>query len=162
MSDQGVTIKEGGPPITMSDIEDIERYLGHNLPEDYRRFLLQHNGGRVSPSEVLTGDSIYPLKHVNYLYGVKDDIESCTLRCSHYGMRERSRPELLPIGNDGGPDLFCLVLFGPDQGKIVFWDCREMWLRPPPDPLDVYPVADSFTDFLNSLFDHDPLADEPA
>ena len=73
-------------------------------------------------------------------------------------MQERARPHLLPIGNNGCGDLFCLVLCGPDAGSIVFWDCRDAWTRPPPDPLDVYPVARNFSDFLSRLIDHDPLA----
>jgi hypothetical protein len=144
----------------MADVEDLERHLGHRLPDDYRLFLRSHNGGRPNPDYVVTGTPHDPIQHVNYLNGVTDEIESCTLLWNYQVMRERLRPDLLPIGDNGCGDQFCLVLVGPDRGKIVYWDCREAWVRPPPDPLDVYPVADSFAEFLNALFDHDPLADQ--
>jgi len=36
---------EGGPLITITDIELVDRSLGGGLPEDYKRFMLRANGG---------------------------------------------------------------------------------------------------------------------
>src|SRR5262245_25280271 len=36
-------------PLTDSAVESFEKELGVRLPNDYRHFLLQHNGGRVVP-----------------------------------------------------------------------------------------------------------------
>ena len=37
-----------GPSITEADVVAFEKRLGPSLPEDYRRFLLEVNGGRLA------------------------------------------------------------------------------------------------------------------
>jgi cell wall assembly regulator SMI1 len=41
---------ESGPPLTEERLQGAERRLGVTLPDEYRAFLLRHNGGRPHPS----------------------------------------------------------------------------------------------------------------
>lgn len=55
-----VTIHESNPPITDADIQALEQQLNIKFPDDYRRFLLAHNGGRPKPEVFLIPDHSIP------------------------------------------------------------------------------------------------------
>ena len=40
-----LTVDFSGPLISVAEIGQLEQQLGCTLPEDYRDFLLKHNGG---------------------------------------------------------------------------------------------------------------------
>ncbi len=40
-----IAIKKSGPKIEASAVENSNRELAYNLPSDYKRFLLEFNGG---------------------------------------------------------------------------------------------------------------------
>lgn len=44
-----VNLENPGPPLTVEDLITFEREIGGELPKDYKRFLLAHNGGLVEP-----------------------------------------------------------------------------------------------------------------
>jgi hypothetical protein len=66
-----VRIQDLREPVSERDIEGCEAVLGHALPDDYRTFLLAHNGGCPEPNrftllDPLAGDR--HVCHVNELY----------------------------------------------------------------------------------------------
>jgi hypothetical protein len=48
MATRWIPMTETGPRITADDVRRYERELGYELPGDYRRFLLDVNGGQPS------------------------------------------------------------------------------------------------------------------
>ena len=42
----GVLFEDGGPPLSLDEVQLIERRVGHQFPSDYRAYLMNVNGGR--------------------------------------------------------------------------------------------------------------------
>lgn len=50
--------KKSWQPITLGELKEFETLVGYTLPQDYKEFMLEHNGG-----------SIENLKHISYPTG---------------------------------------------------------------------------------------------
>jgi hypothetical protein len=144
---------------TLSEVRlnDYEAWLGYSLPADYREFLRDYGG--------ITARAIYPLKDerrnresifvffdmhnpeqmerhgdpfelecvptMRRVLAIEEDVEEV-----NYPPRE-----LLMIGIDQGGNQIYLALAGLHPGKVFFWQNCE----------DIYFVADSFDEFMQSL-----------
>jgi hypothetical protein len=140
-------------------LREVEQLIGSPLPADYRAFLLTHNGGKPS----LTGFRMeregrgYSESSVAWLYGIQDGGEFFNSFELHYrGLRGRMPAHIIPIGSDPGGNQICISVAGPDLGRVYFWD-HEKEADPDEDEEpgydNLYFVANSFSDFLNGLFD---------
>lgn len=151
-------------PTTDAQVSALEAYIGHKLPEDYRRFLLEYNGGRPEPDAFLlntgNGDEedivmcFFPMRdlklgHVNVenfeelrtwpLHCGWDDLQSDLENLyAEAGIEE----PLLPTGTDGSSNYFCIVLAGTRRGAVVFLDHETG---------ETHPLADNFDAFLGSF-----------
>ena len=47
-----IRIKDQGPKLSGQDIDSAEHDFGISFPKSYRRFLLEHNGGRPDPDTI--------------------------------------------------------------------------------------------------------------
>jgi hypothetical protein len=140
------------PPLRPADLNTFEGLLETRLPEDYRNFLLSHNGGRprVGGFRIVAGEETSD-ETLDYFLGIApgepDDIVTFLDRYS-----DRLAPNLLPIAYDAFGNLICLGLSEPFEGQILFWDHE---LEPEEDDDDysnVTVVADEFRLFLESFF----------
>ena len=69
-------VKNGS--LTIEQIEEAEKKLGHKFPDDYKEFLLKTNGGRIDlDDDVDHGFHVDPIDEediwVDSLYGVGED-----------------------------------------------------------------------------------------
>ena len=147
-------MKELGPPLTEADIEWLEREISIRLPGEYRAFLLKYNGGRPSPGAFpIQGLANNPFGNIQVFFRIGGPIESSNLDWEYNVFAGRIPANLLAIACDDCGDLICLSLFGPDAGSVVFWDI----LNEPDEPTyaNVYPVADSFEEFLEGIYEAD-------
>ncbi len=54
-------IDDQGAKLGEADVEKLEAFFGFKLPDDYRSFMLQYNGGRPTPDSFLcNGDPKEP------------------------------------------------------------------------------------------------------
>ncbi|MEZ6138062.1 MAG: SMI1/KNR4 family protein [Pirellulaceae bacterium] len=150
-------------PASESEIAVFETMIGHSLPEDYRRFLLEHNGGSPRPDAFtfnLFGRDeenivmcFFPLRDLS-LGEVDveqlDELRTWPVHCAwndlqhdllHLYEKEIEHP-LLPIGTDGSGNYFCIVLSGPQMGAMLFHE-HEL--------AETCVLASSFDEFLTSL-----------
>ena len=70
---------------------------------------------------------------------------------NHEAYEGRIPAELLAVGNDPGGNLICLAVRGGKRGAVYFWDHEG---EGPPGEAgysNVYPVAESFGEFIESL-----------
>ncbi|HEX8110586.1 MAG TPA: SMI1/KNR4 family protein [Kofleriaceae bacterium] len=108
---------ETGPRVTADDVRRYERELGHELPEDYRQFLVDVNGGQPSLER-----SVFHLRKdrsiLNNLLSLNDPDEGNDLataqRLSGYSRNDLPR-EALTIGYDAGGSRILLILAGPHR-----------------------------------------------
>lgn len=151
-------------PTSDADLAALERHVGYPLPAEYRRFLLEHNGGRPEPDafpiDTGLGEQedivmcLFPARppdlgavEVNDFQGLRrwpvhcafDDLWSDLENL--YAEAGITDP-LLPVGTDGSGNYFCLVLDGPRSGAVVFLDHETG---------ETFPLGDSFGAFLGSL-----------
>jgi hypothetical protein len=139
-----------GPTVGEAEVAAFENRLGSTLPDDYRRFLLEVNGGRPA-------DENAQLSHIviNQLFSLADkdkksrDLEAraCTTLPS---------PDLLFIGYGDGA-MILLALSGSHRGEVWSQDTvdprsndsnpRVLWH----DRRDMTKLAGSFEEFVRML-----------
>ncbi len=140
-----------GPKISESDIEEFENHIAKPLPFDYRSFLLQYNGGMSETSKRLfvmetEGDN---LSVIDMFYGINHSDLEYRLKWNYDDFSSRMPPKFLPIGHDPYGNRVCLSLNENDYGWVYFWDHeREQDI---PDYSNCYKIAESFTQFIESL-----------
>ncbi len=153
-----VQISRSKPPVAAEEVLRAENTIGESLPEDYKRFLLEHNGGRPVPAGFpirwnkpelargaefgMVGDfyAIYEGKPVNLLEGFR----------SH---GTRIPKGAIAIARDPGGNLILLGLSGEHRGKVFFWlhDMDPEYDETAFENLGV--IANSFDEFLQSLLE---------
>jgi hypothetical protein len=142
------TIDSAGPALSEAELQRFERDVGHRLPEDYREFLLRHNGGRPSPDTCAIPGHLESPTDVQILFGLTRSVKTSTLAWNREMFMQENGPEdLLPIACDSFGHLFCLWTAGSKRGVVEYLD-RDA------DPPKFYRLARSFSGFLELL--HDP------
>ena len=141
-----------GRAVDDATVARFEQQIGHRLPDDYRRFLLEVNGGRLAESARQFSRGV-----VNQLLSLDDDNESRNLLAVYQRPRPLPSRDLLHIGQDDVGARLLLTLAGDH--------CGEVWLQDTSDPRpddanprtawhdrrDLCKVAASFTEFMASL-----------
>ena len=92
----------------------FEQSLGTKLPEPYRVHLQAHNGGYVDGAR-----EIQELHHVHGIHDGPDWARFPDSQAIYGGLVPR---HLLPVADDPGGNLICLVLHGSNRGAVCFWD----------------------------------------
>ncbi len=144
---------ERGPEVSEADVAAFEARLGHRLPESYRRFLLDVNGGTPASSHSLFARGI-----AHSLFGLNEPSDGSDLELCRQYSPDLPDKSLLEIGGDqGGNPILLVVGPGAHHGEIWFQsrsdprpedsNPRVLWH----DRRDVKKVADSFEEFMASL-----------
>jgi hypothetical protein len=144
-----------GPQVTDAQIRAFEQAFGHSLPDDYRQFLLDVNGGRLAKANCEFDQGV-----VNRLFSL-DDTEDDSRDLATRANWERASlpsPDLLFIGHDDGGNSLLLALAGEHRGEVWFIltddDARPDDANPRVawhDRRDMRKLADSFEQFVRSL-----------
>jgi hypothetical protein len=134
-------------------LERFEKEIGAKLPEQYREFLICHNGGKPVPCDFLISkrkgeDSIKQFYGLNYgptYQRLNENYELCVDRLPSY---------VIPIGSDDFGNKICIGIKGKNKGKIFFSNYyvqggifKKIFFG------RVKLISESFNDFLNSLFE---------
>ena len=161
-------MKERGPQITEAAVVKLETQLGAKLPDDYRAFLLDVNGGQTARSHrqfmIVSKKGRKDGTLLNSLNSLDDPDDQFNL-ATRWMWSQRQfppdfpdlPPEVLPIGYDGFGGTVGLVVAGPRRGQVWFLDGvdprpegsnpRVEWF----DRRDVSKIADSFREFMAGL-----------
>jgi hypothetical protein len=135
-----------------------EQKIGYPLPEGYREFLQDYGGFMFSVScpvkdrrdgvEETDFSFSYSLNlhstafTYDLLWKYQDDVSAGVMAT-----------EILPIGGDDGGNQVCICMGGENLGKVYFWYHDKA--GSPFDYSCLYLIADSFDEFMQSLFLHD-------
>jgi hypothetical protein len=143
-----LTFRISGPPIQESDIIELESFLKCSIPQEYRTFLLETNGGEQPDREVFsTGNGEDTLlKKLHSLGGKGFD-----LRAQIEMNRDRIPTELISIGADAFGNSVCLGISGDRRGDVYFHYHDRGKANPDDEFEPVYFVAHNFEDFIRSL-----------
>ncbi|NJO18450.1 MAG: SMI1/KNR4 family protein [Thioploca sp.] len=147
-------IIESEKKLALHEIKEVEETLNIQLPEEYKRFLLLYNGGHPQPGKfkyicedhqnkslVAWFLAIYEGKAENFLTFFK----------TYQG---RIPQDTIAIARDPGGNLILLGINGKNRGKVFFWlQDFEVEEDEIPEYSNVCLIANSFDEFLNSLFE---------
>jgi len=146
------------PLPTEADVANLELQIGVSLPLNYRRFLLEYNGGYFisSPEHISSpriirpadceGDGDFPSAWLDSMYGIGED-NSEDNSIAQLGESEdiaifddNDPPQILPIGNTLKNYIILLVTHPDENGSILLRTFDEsFWL------------ADGIEDFFELL-----------
>ena len=157
---KNIAIEGANNQVTIDDIKKVEKELNINLPEDYKQYLVKYNGGHpIKDSfpliEIYDFDrygwgksTIYDCE-INRFHAICDDYYDNFVKSNKY--KVDILDNFIIIGGSSGGDSICInVEKGKDYGKIYYsghdWDIG-------PDFASHALIANSFTDFINSLYE---------
>ncbi len=126
------------------DIIRLETVVGRPLPEPYRAFLLEYNGGGPEPRGIDIEGAPFQATDVHVLYGIDAKRDSNDILWNWEILTGCKENLLLPIAHDSFGHPFTLVLEDEDYGQVYYFDSKEN----PPRP---YFVANDFNAFLSKI-----------
>jgi hypothetical protein len=153
-------LKPSGRDITMTAVKQFEDELGASMPNDYRDFILELNGGRVIDHSISLPGTDFDT-FVSYLLPLTAPLPFTGLVesrkhqiCDKCGLKHA-----IKIGNDAGTGFFIMPFLGPHKGKIFFawkedyWD--QSWFekeRIDELPETYTPISENFTELAQLIY----------
>lgn len=145
-------------PFTRHEVETIEALIQGHLPSTYRQMLATYGGCSFQVATYYND----PIHNCPVMFGWFFDFEE--LRDAILSQSENLPPTTIPVGDDGGGNIYCLGVRDGDADKIYFHDHNRGWddeaqsllSRQLPLPLRLryqtaYLLADSFLNFIASF-----------
>ena len=116
--------------------------MGQRVPDDYRSYLLQQDGGRLIDNS----------EAVKYIFGLGDVPDYMSMQGKLRTYHDRVPRWLLPVARDEYGNLYAISLRDSDSGSVWFWDHeREADEGEPPTEDNIKLRAPSWTAFLEGL-----------
>ena len=137
--------------LTTAMIEQLESDTGISLPDDYKSFLLKHNGGEPDPSMFETKDGklesfvLHFLPITNMVEdNLLEEIEGITLAC-------QIPANLIPIAITPADNRIVLSVGGDDHGNVYHWAWDEEFENHVASYDCMRLIANTFSEFLKML-----------
>jgi hypothetical protein len=139
----------------------LEASLGYTLPDDYRAFLLKHNGGRPEPDCFPLAGSDEATEMIDGFIPI-DGANSLGLEWTMTTYAGRIPADLHPVARAGGGNIVAIGVKGRRRGKVYFWDHEGENLGEGKKPSyeNVSLVAKSFDAFFGSITELDEDEDD--
>ena len=119
------------PPASLKEIEDFEREIGVSLLEDYREFLLQAGNGGAGPFYGLfpiSASKGWPVEPDKLPWLTPDTTAEELENVPNW------KRGCIPIGSQGDTYITCLMVTGPDRGRVVYIEYERSWIFFPREP----------------------------
>lgn len=147
-------VTESYQTLTEDKLTVFEGDIGTQLPEEYRQFLLRHNGGVIFPDTIKYFEefNLDASTVIDRLLGLEAD-QYFTITRYKDTFAHRIPANLLPIATDVGGNVVCIAISGQKRGQIFFWhheypdDNEEL-----PGKDNLFFIASNFLEFLNKLY----------
>ena len=150
-----VTVTDSGEPISDIEYGLFVLEFNLNLPESYKAFILNNNGGYPELSYFQNANS--ELYEIQAFYCVKlevgdflenlDSLTSSLEIIQDHQVDEQNIPSsFYPFGYDSGGSVYCLSMDSKNQGAVF-----KCYFDGSPERY----ICDSFEDFVNGLSEND-------
>jgi hypothetical protein len=151
-------VKDKSPLAPVDKLTEFEALIGHTLPDDYRYFLINCNGGYIGGRYWYRGTSPEGREieaGVHHIGGFRK--ESYFSLLWTWDCYEGRIPDaLIWIHDDPFGNAICLGVAGEHRGRVYFWDHEN---EPSPDEWDgavetagnVTLIANSFAEYVAGL-----------
>jgi ankyrin repeat protein len=136
--------------VSEESVKKFEFQIGALLPEEYRTFLLNHNGGEPKFSDFKLGEG--DMTGLHNIYGIFEQDHQSDILNNYNVFKGRVKKELLPIADDPFGNQICIGIKNKYIGKIYFWDheFEGSFFKSKAITL----IANNFNDFLECLFEY--------
>jgi cell wall assembly regulator SMI1 len=145
--------------LNLTQIEEAEKFIGLNFPNEYKEHLLQNNGGQCAPNIFKFNENgRWTESCVDWFLAIHDgEYDNLKEYVRTYKVDEKRLPiHILPIAHDPGGNLICISCGKQDEGQIYFWNHEQEVdynLSEDTDYTNLYFVAKSFNEFIAGLKD---------
>jgi cell wall assembly regulator SMI1 len=131
-------------PASEDDLSSVSTSIRQSLPNDFRAWLLKHNGAAPEPSELsLEGGRVLV---INCFVSFSSDDSSNVVSILEM-LRGRLPNGLIPIAEDHGGNYVCFRYNSTTSSPDVV-----LWLHEEADPKHaIVPIASSFTELIKLL-----------
>ncbi|MBC1780367.1 SMI1/KNR4 family protein [Listeria booriae] len=143
-----VSIESSNKKATSVAIEDFEQRYNLKLAEDYKKFLLDFNGGYADPN-VFKISKEQGESALNTLYGLGIDDEYDELASVYESLDGIIPSGFISIADDSGGNQICLGVDDDYFGKVFVW-IHDMEIEEDMD--NMFLLADDFKLFLDNLY----------
>lgn len=139
--------------ITVEAVVALEQRLSLELPEDYKQFILRHNGGYPTPNRFIFLDFRGHLtdSSLDYFLPIGSDIDDNVLFVYESMLSDEKLPfGMLPIAYDLYGSIVSIQLEAEGYGgygTVFFWD-QELEL----EGRNLSIIAHDFTEFIRMLY----------
>ena len=135
---------------TNADISTFEKLIHGTLPQDYKAFLKNENGGRPKPNlfRFTTRAGREENSTVHYFFGLHEGRVG-SLKNDFEIYKGRIPSDCLPIATDPFGNVIMLGITHQNLGRVYFWDHEKE--TEPPSEGNISPIAHSFSEFVDKL-----------
>lgn len=146
--------------ITEENIKDLEVYMGFEIPEPYRTFLFETNGGLIGADNkyinvFFLGKNI-EITNMYKLFDICEIYDYFTLfsEDDYFNEKINRSHNLIPIGLDGDTGVFLIGAKGTTkEGKVYYYDYDSFTDEEDPSSDECIGfVCDSFQEYLDGYF----------
>jgi len=141
------------PPVSAAAVREFEQSTGVTIPPEFVELMSgPANGARPTPQDTFN----VPTRRNNEEDSVSEFLtlsvdggrEVSSLAQSYDTLKGRTPDQTIPIAACGCGDTVLLYWTGPQQGQVWIWDHEDEGQD------NIYFVANSLTEFLDSLYEH--------
>lgn len=152
---------DGVPALAEDSLQAVEQKYACQLPDDYRRFLLENNGGFPSPDCVIFTEAGHETaSDVFCFFAIGDERAWASLEWNYETFSGRLPKDTLPVGRDSCGNLWLLSVAGETAGSVFFWDHGSYDTFDETDLGNWPRVAASFQEFRESLSTYDASSED--
>jgi len=144
-------------------LEEIIEWENNNIPipEPYRAFLLQHNGGGTGDKNTFKVKKMRGEFGFDEFFGIHDGLRGLEYIQTTYTKRNRFPRHYFAIASDVSGNLILMGQNEKKYGKIYFWYHEgEVSENEKPWEKNIYRIAKNLDGFLNSLYEEPVINDE--
>lgn len=152
-----ITFSQIESPITLLQIEEVEKYVGLDFPSEYKEHLQKYNGGQCSPNVFKYNESGKWIEScVDWFLAIYEgDYDNLIEYIKIYKLVDKRLPShMLPIAHDPGGNLICISCGTKDKGHVYFWDHENevnYMVSSDEDYSNLFFIAKGLNEFINGL-----------
>ena len=151
------------PTLTEDTLKAVEKKYAIQLPGDYRKFLLENNGGFPWPNCVTFTEAGRKTASDVFCYLAILDKRAWASMEWHFDTFSRWLPKnTVPIARDSCGNLWLLAVGSENSGSVFFWDHGSYATFDETDLVNWPRVAKSFLEFRDNLAAYDTTVEQRA
>ncbi len=132
----------------LEKLPDFEKKTGIKFPIEYLEIITKHQGKTPEPSIFKIGDKFTTVFNTLYHFSSDEDNDFCNLEKRYESLKENYSDKIIPFGDTPSDDSICFDYRESANNPKIIYIIHEL-----SGDESVKFVADSFTEFLDMLYE---------